>query len=107
MARKRSAARRKRMTLTEAPAGTRKAILTGIRGLLRKHGVDGQVVELQVKPKAAARKRRAAAPRRVGAARAAAAPAPGPPPCPTGTVRRVVCFFRKGTFVCEERCVPV
>ena len=97
---------RKPTTLADAPATTRKAILTGIRGVLKKHGVDDRVVQLQVKPKSGARRRPAAATRTARAARAAAPTVRAPGACPPGTVRRVVCFFRKGTFVCEERCVP-
>jgi hypothetical protein len=96
---------RKTTTLADAPAKTRKAVLAGIRAVLKRHGVDGQVVQLQVQPKAGPRPRRAAAVRRTPTITAAAA-RPAVAACPPGTVRRVVCFFRKGTFVCEERCVP-
>ena len=96
------------LSLADAPAATRKAIAAGVRRLLKEHGLDDQLLQMQFKP----RQRRArAAPAQRGAARktraATAAAATGAPaPCPPGEVRRVVCFVRKGTFVCAERCVP-
>ena len=84
--------------LAEAPAGKRAAVAKDIQRVLRKHGIAGKVQQLHVNP---VRPKAAAAPAAAPIALTAAAA-----PCPGGNVRRVVCFFRKGTFVCEERCVP-
>ena len=96
--------------LTTAPKSKRQAVVRDIRAVLRKHGIAGDLDQVHVKPKGKAKTgARAAKPARLAAtatgAATAAAPAPVTP-CPAGQVRRVVCFVRKGVFVCEERCVP-
>jgi hypothetical protein len=65
--------------------------------LLRTHGFDPRRVRVQV-----ASTDDVPGPTRGGAA--ASLEAGGP--CPDGQVRRVVCEFRNGRFMCEERCVP-
>jgi hypothetical protein len=108
---KRSAAKtsplsqRARIDLGAAPARTLGAIGAEIRKVLAKRGVTNVLSSLHFEP--VARPRRTAARRAhpvlpVGAAAAPLTSAP----CPEGQVRRVVCFFRRGTFVCQERCVP-
>jgi hypothetical protein len=96
--------------LTEASARTRAAVAADIRRVLTKHGIAGKLVELRVEPDVAAgtaRVRTTASRARRDRKPAVRAPIPPPPPCPPGQIRRVVCFFRDGTFVCEERCVPL
>jgi hypothetical protein len=99
------AKRRQRVDLLDAPKSTRLAVAREIRGVLRKHGIEGELSQLHVKPRKGARKRARKGPR--AAARAALGAPAAVAPCPPGQVRRVVCFVRRGTFVCEQKCVPV
>ena len=98
-ARKRSASGAK----GPGPAGRASRAQLGreLARVLEEHGMKGRLLEMHFQPEEAPTARRTAR-RRAGATAAAVVT-----PCPPGTVRRVVCFFRKGTFVCEERCVPV
>jgi hypothetical protein len=111
------------ISLAEAPAKVRQTIARDLRRVLAASGIDGDLVQLQVSlPKT--RRPNVSAPRAANnlaiATEATAAPmlAPPPPagpgnvafiggPCPPNTVRRVVCEFRNGRFMCAERCVPV
>jgi hypothetical protein len=105
---KKSSRRIARVTLLEAPAATRKAVLEDIRRVLANRGVEGQLVALQLKCRTTTRRRVAVVrTARVGVAKTSAAPpAALALVCPPGTRKVVSCFFRNGTFVCEERCVP-
>jgi type IV pilus biogenesis protein CpaD/CtpE len=94
-------ARRKPAGRAGAPSRSRARMAADIQRVLASHGIRGKLVQVQVKPTTPARAARMRVPARRAAARVPVVP------CPAGTVRRVVCFFRKGTFVCEERCVPV
>lgn len=82
-----------RVALATAPAKTRAALADDIRRVLAAHGIDGKLAQLHVT---------APAPATV-----TATAAPGVVPCPPGSVRRVVCEFRNGRFICAERCVPI
>lgn len=82
-ARKRSGSTKKR---ARARRPTSRSLQTDIHRVLRHHGIAGEVTQLQLTPVAAV-----------------AAAAAGP--CPPGTHRKLVCEFRDGELVCEERCV--
>src|SRR5437879_3840557 len=83
------------LSLSAAPRATRAKVADDLHKVLRKHGIDQRIAELHLA---------AAAP---PPAAAAAAGGAAPISCPPGTAARMVCFFRDGTFVCEERCVPI
>jgi hypothetical protein len=78
-----------RVALATAPAKTRAALANEFRRVLAAHGIEGKLAQLHV------------------TAPATTTAAAGVVPCPPGTVRRVVCEFRNGRFICAERCVPI
>jgi hypothetical protein len=85
------------LDLARASARELRALGRDLKEVLTSHGLDPSTLQIRAEP--------APRPALRSAVRGRAARAV-PLGCPVGTVRRVVCEFRNGRFVCSEQCVP-